>query len=147
MGSRRGRDHDHPTGTGQQTNRFGRTQGTSVIAPGDSVGFFYPGKGWIAVTLGSGVPVVGESGFGGLQAGATQIDTSSTVGNRTYAVSYTSDQVSLTTASAPSAGAISDLCQNCLYQYTPGHVAVQRLIVAVLGLLCPQYRCGNSGDL
>ena len=108
-----------PTGTGLQTSLFGRTQGTSIIAPGDSVGFFYPGKGSIAVTLGSGVPVVGESGFGGLQAGTTKIDTSSTVGNRTYYVSYASDQVSLTTASAPSAGAISDLCQNCLYQYTP----------------------------
>jgi hypothetical protein len=108
-----------PTGTGVQTNLFGRTQGTSVIAPGDSVGFYYPNQGSIAVTLGSGPQVVGESGFGGLQAGTTQIDTSSTVGNRTYSVSYTSDQVALTTATAPSAGAISDLCQNCLYEYTP----------------------------
>lgn len=108
-----------PTGTGLQTNLFGRTQGTSVIAAGDSVGFYYPSQGSIAVTVGSGVPVVGESGFGGLRAGTSQIDTSSTVGNRTYAVSYTSDQVTLTTALAPSAGAISDLCQNCLYEYTP----------------------------
>lgn len=108
-----------PAATGVQTNLFGRTQGTGVIAPGDSVGFYYPNKGSIAVTLGSGVPVVGEAGFGGLQAGTTQIDTSSTVGNRTYAVSYTSDQVLLTTTTAPSAGAISDLCQNCLYEYTP----------------------------
>jgi hypothetical protein len=108
-----------PSGSGIQTNLFGRTQGTSVIAPGDSVGFYYPSQGSIAVTLGSGVPVVGEAGFGGLQAGVTQIDTSSSVGNRTYAVTYTSDQVLLSTASAPSAGAISDLCQDCLYDYTP----------------------------
>lgn len=108
-----------PTGTGLQTNLFGRTQGTGVIAPGDSVGFYYPSQGSIAVTLGSGAPVVGESGFGGLRAGTTQIDTSSIVGNRTYSVTYTSEQVLLTTALSPSAGAISDLCQNCLYQYTP----------------------------
>ncbi|MGD0443388.1 MAG: hypothetical protein ABSA39_05575 [Edaphobacter sp.] len=108
-----------PTATGLQTDLFGRTQGTSVLAPGDSVGFFYPGKGSIAVTVGSGVPVVGESGFGGLQAGTTQINTSSSVGNRTYSVSYTSNQVQLTTATAPAAGAISDTCQNCLFEYDP----------------------------
>jgi hypothetical protein len=108
-----------PTGTGLQTNLFGRTQGSTVIAPGDTVGFFYPGKGSIAVTVGSGVPVVEEGGFGGLQAGTTQINTSSSVGNRTYSVSYTSNQVQLTTASAPAAGAISDSCQNCLFEYDP----------------------------
>jgi hypothetical protein len=108
-----------PTGTGLQTDLFGRTQGTSVLAPGDSVGFFYPSGGSIAVTLSSGVPVIGESGFGGLKAGTTQINTSSSVGNRTYSVSYTSNQVLLTTASAPAADAISDLCQNCLFEYDP----------------------------
>lgn len=108
-----------PTGAGLQTNLFGRTQGTTVIAPGDSVGFFYANQGSIAVTLGSGQQTIGEAGFGGLQAGVTQIDTSSIVGNRTYYVSYTSNQVPLTAATAPSLGAISDLCQNCLYQYMP----------------------------
>lgn len=107
-----------PSGTGVQTNLFGRAQGTSVIAAGDSVGFYYPGQGGsIAVTLGSGTNVLAETGYGGLQAGVTQISTSSSVGNRTYSVSYTSDQVPLTTASAPGTGALSDLCQNCLFQY------------------------------
>ena len=108
-----------PTGTGLQTNLFGRTQGTSVIAPGDTVGFFYPHQGSIAVTLGSGTQVIGETGFGGLQAGTTKIDTSSTIGDRTYYVSFTSNQVPLTPASAPSSGAISDLCKYCLFEYTP----------------------------
>ena len=108
-----------PTGTGWQTNLFGRTQGTSVVAPGDSVGFYYPKQGTIAVTLGSGTQTIGEAGFGGVQAGVTKIDTSSVVGDRTYYVSFTSAQVLLTTATAPSAGAISDLCSNCLYEYTP----------------------------
>jgi hypothetical protein len=108
-----------PTGTGLQTNLFGRTQGTSVIATGDSVGFFYSNGGSIAVTLGSGTQTIEEGGFGGLQAGTTQIDTSSKIGNRTYYVTYTSQQVALNTIPAPSAGALSDGCQNCLFQYKP----------------------------
>jgi hypothetical protein len=54
-GCRRHRTTISPAGTGLQTNLFGRTRGTSVITPGDSVGFY---QGRIAVTLGSGVPVI-----------------------------------------------------------------------------------------
>jgi hypothetical protein len=108
-----------PTGTGLQTNLFGRTDGTSVVAAGDSVGFYYSNGGSIAVTLGTGTQITEEGGYGGLRAGTTKIDTSSTIGNRTYYVSFTSDQVTLGPATALASGAITDGCQNCLFQYLP----------------------------
>lgn len=104
-----------PTGVGLQTDLFGLAQGTSVLGAGDSLGWFYPGQGSIAVSL-SGGPGVSSGIYGGVTLG---INTTSFYANRTYDVSYTASQVALSSASAPAAGAISDGCTNCLFNYTP----------------------------
>ncbi|MEO6983516.1 MAG: hypothetical protein ABI072_10440 [Edaphobacter sp.] len=104
-----------PSSAGLQTALFGLAVGNSVLAAGDSVGWFYSGGGSIAVDLNQG-PGVNSGLYGGV---ALDINAPTFLPNRTYSVSFTADQVTLASPSAPAQGTVSDGCTNCLFKDTP----------------------------